>query len=267
MLNVVRVNDPGFLELMEDYCNSGKTLFLSTDPKERYESLKKSGYDFAVIREHCGFDGIMVANFNCTFLTIQEAYKELGLDMRIDIENGKYIVSYNDPQAEELLDYLKERYGSLYVNRQRDWKNFQVDFKSPYYIGMGCNNSERNGQKVEASDILNAFKKNEVTLEEVYNLHKRLNPTLLKIESNNKCCTFYCDKDIRYMLPCINMELGTYPKQTLDNGTKVIYNDREYTFLSKYDTNVLVREDDFVILAASNNIEELEKQGVKEVKS
>ena len=35
----------------------------------------------------------------------------------------------------------------------------------------------------------------------------------------------------------------------------------------KYDTNVLVREDDFVILAASNNIEELEKQGVKEVKS
>jgi hypothetical protein len=267
MLNVVRVNDPGFLELMEDYCNSGKTLFLSTDPKERYETLKTYKYEYAAIRDSGGFDGVNIKNFRVNILTIEEARRELGLDMKIDIENGKYIVSYNDPQAIGLLNFLKERYGTLYKNQISDWDNFQVDFKNPNYIGMGCNNGKTNGQKVEASDILNTFKKNEVTLEEVYNLHKRLNPTLLKIESNNKCCTFYCDKDIRYMLPCINMELGTYPKQVLDNGTKVIYNDREYTFLSKYDTNVLVREDDFVILAASNNIEELEKQGVKEVKS
>lgn len=266
MSKVVRVNDPGFLKLMEDYCSSGGHLFMSHTPKARYEALLSEEYRYAKIKN---FSGYGHNDFSHTMLTIEEAREELGLDMKIDIENGKYIVSYDDPQTEELLNFLKEKYGTLYKNWACDWDNFQVNFKNPDYIGMGCGVSENNGQEVRASDILNAFKKKEVTLEEVYNFFKKVDPSLIKVSQVRNCvicydhignpvASFYSDK----------VETGEYPKkQTLDNGTKVVYNDREYTFLSKYyNMNVLVREDDFVILA-TDNIEELEKQGVKEVKS
>lgn len=266
MLKLVKVSDPGFLELMEDYCISGGHLFMSHTPKARYEALLSEEYRYAEIKN---FSGYGHNDFSHTMLTIQEARKELGLDMKIDIENGKYIVSYNDPQANELLSFLKEKYGTLYKNWACDWDNFQVNFKNLDYIGVGCVDNNMYGQKVRASDILNAFKKSEVTLEEVYNFFKKLDSNVVKASKSVGCVTCYDDKgNTLFGFYSDKVETGEYPKkQTLDNGTKVLYNDREYTFLSKYDTNVLVREDDFVILTASNNIEELEKQGVKEVKS
>ena len=254
MLKLVSVNDPGFYDLLSDYYHSGKKLYNNETPDKRYQSLVLN-YSFATITKHIpSFEGYGSLN-GSTLISIEEARKELELSMvEIDTEKGVYIVSFNDPQANELLLLLQEKYGKLYHNNS-SWKNFQVNFKTPHYIGMGCNDSSSNGKQVKASDIINVLEE-VVSAKDVVDFISKICPGA-DISVDNKA--LYVANTFAFNITKVN---GNYSyKIHYEDGDKVRYQGETFVFRSNSNSYIIVNNNTFKILD-TKCISELEKIGV-----
>lgn len=251
---VVSVNDPGFYELLSDYYNSGKKLYNNETPSKRFQSLVLN-YSFATVTKDLpSFEGYGSLN-NHTLITIEEARKELGLVMNnIDVENGKYIVSFTDPQATELLYLLKEKYGKVYTNFSK-WKNFQVNFKNTAYNGMGCNDNSCNGEQVKASDIIKAID-NSITAKKVVEFISKIVPNV-NISMENG--TLYVANT--FMFNTTGVKGKYYHKAYYENGDKVKYQGETFVFRSNSNSYMIVNDSTFKVLD-TKCVSELEKIGV-----